>query len=450
VDAALHTAFVVNAEDDTLSAFNTRICGAATVSVCADHTVREPAGMDQVAGFNGFPNSITLAPQTDTAYLVSTHGSDVLSVVNVAHCNAVDVSACRLDPPSLPDPGFEATVDAATDTIYASNNSLPEIDVLNGATCDATRRSGCAPLAQIPMPDPAAAMGAIDDTTDTLYASDAYGTTVAVINIATCNATNIAGCADRPRSIEVGAEPGRPVLNTATGTLYVPFGTSADRIAVINAATCNGEVGAGCGQRPADIDVGEGTYALGVSVTTDTIYAPSGGIIGPPANTVEVISGAACNGSDHSGCGHTAATVLVGPDPYGVAVNDATETVYIANNAGGQAPGTLSVINESTCNGSDTAGCGAATTTTGVGRGPHLVVVDGSADFVYVTDHAGAEVSELNGATCNAENTSGCNAVVEQAVGSQPSGLAVNPDTNTVYAMTFLGIASISVFAGGA
>jgi DNA-binding beta-propeller fold protein YncE len=86
----------------------------------------------------------------------------------------------------------------------------------------------------------------------------------------------------------------------------------------------------------------------------------------------------------------------------------------------------------------------------GVGRGPHQVVVDGSADFVYVTDHAGAEVSELNGATCNAENTSGCGSVIEQAVGSQPSGLAVNPDTNTVYAMTFLQAASISVFAGGA
>jgi DNA-binding beta-propeller fold protein YncE len=450
VDEALHTAFVVNAEDDTLSAFDTRICNATTVSTCEDHRVRDPAGVDQLAGYNGFPNSITLLPQTDTAYLVSTHGSDVLAVVNVAQCNAVETSACRADSPSLSDPGFEATVDAATDTIYASNNSLAEIDVLNGATCDATRRSGCAPLAEIPMPDPAAAMGAIDDTTDTLYVADSYSNTVAVINIATCNATNVTGCAARPGSINVGAAPGSPMLNPATNTLYVPFGTSADRIAVINTATCNAEVGAGCGQRPADINVGGGTYALGVSVTTDTIYAPSGGIIGPPANTVEVISGADCNGSDHSGCGHIAATVLVGPDPYGVAVSDATETVYVAGNADGDAPGTLSMINESTCNGSDTAGCGGVLPSVGVGRGPHQVVVDGSADFVYVTDHAGAEVSELNGATCNAENTSGCGSVIEQAVGSQPSGLAVNPDTNTVYAMTFLQAASISVFAGGA
>jgi DNA-binding beta-propeller fold protein YncE len=450
VDDSLHTVFAVNQDDDTLSALNTSFCDGATISACRDHTVRESAGLDQEAGFNGFPNSITLVPQTDTAYLVSTRGSDVLAVVNVAHCHATDRSTCRLDAPSLSDPGFEATVDAATDTIYASNNSLPDIDVFNGATCDATRRSGCASLAEIPMPDSAAAMGAIDDTTDTLYASDSYGTEVAVINIATCNATDISGCADRPRTIDVGAEPGSPVLNPATDTLYLPFGTSADRIAVINAATCNAEVGTGCGQRPADIDVGEGTFALGVSATTDTIYAPSGGITGPSADTVAIISGVACNGTDHSGCGHVAATVQVGPDPYGVAVSDATDTVYVANDADGEVPGTLSMINESTCNGSSTAGCGGTMTTIGIGRGPHLVVVDGSADFVYVSDHASAEVSELNGATCNAENTSGCNAAIEQPVGSQPFGMAVNPDTNTVYAMTFLGVASISVFAGGA
>ena len=246
----------------------------------------------------------------------------------------------------------------------------------------------------------------------------------------------------------MGAEPGSPVLNPVTHTLYLPFGTSADRIAVVNAATCNAEVGTGCGQRPAVIDVGEGTYALGVSATTDTIYAPSGGLTGAPADTVAIISGVRCNGTDHSGCGHVAATVPVGSDPYGVAVNDATETVYIADDADGNGPGTLSMINESTCNGSFTGGCGGAMIQ--VGRGPHLVVVDGNADFVYVSDHAGAEVSELNGATCNAADTSGCNAAIEQPVGSQPFGLAVNPDTNTVYAMTFLEAASISAFAGGA
>ncbi len=53
-----------------------------------------------------------------------------------------------------------------------------------------------------------------------------------------------------------------------------------------------------------------------------------------------MINGAACNGTHHAGCAHLAATVKVGLDPYGVAVNDRTHTVYVANNGDGDLPGT--------------------------------------------------------------------------------------------------------------
>ena len=69
-----------------------------------------------------------------------------------------------------------------------------------------------------------------------------------------------------------------------------------------------------------------------------------------------VINGATCNGTDHSGCGHIAATVTVGLGAYGVAVDDETNTVYVANNQNGFAPGTLSIINSATCNGHTTTG----------------------------------------------------------------------------------------------
>ena len=46
----------------------------------------------------------------------------------------------------------------------------------------------------------------------------------AVINTATCNATDTAGCAAAPAVITIGAGPGPPVLDQATGTLYVPYG----------------------------------------------------------------------------------------------------------------------------------------------------------------------------------------------------------------------------------
>jgi DNA-binding beta-propeller fold protein YncE len=53
---------------------------------------------------------------------------------------------------------------------------------------------------------------------------------------------------------------------------------------------------------------------------------------------------------------------------------------------------------------------------------------------VYVTDFESAAVTILNGSRCNTEVTSGCRrASRQQAVGSGPSGVAVNDRTHTVY-----------------
>ena len=82
-------------------------------------------------------------------------------------------------------------------------------------------------------------------------------------------------------------------------------------IAVLNAATCNAEVSSGCGQTPAIIKVGDNATGVAVSVKTDTIYATSFS-----GDKVFVINGATCNGTDHSGCGHFAATITVGAGPF--------------------------------------------------------------------------------------------------------------------------------------
>jgi DNA-binding beta-propeller fold protein YncE len=449
VDDTLHTVFAVSQNDATLSAINTNTCNGIATSGCANQPPSERAGADLGAAYNAFPNSVTLLPETDTAYLVSAGGSNILAVVSVSGCNAINISACRTDSATVPDHEFEASIDAATDTIYASNYNLPEIDVLNGATCDAAHLSGCGPVAEIPMPDPMAAMGAIDDATHTLYAAESFRTTVAVINIANCNAIDTAGCSGQAWLIHVGAAPGSPVLNTASRTLYLPFGTASDEIAVVNAATCNAEDISGCGQKPGVVNVGPGTKSLAVSMRTDTIYAPSPGVPFATGTTMSVISGATCNGTDHLGCGKVAATVTVGLGPYGVAVDDATNTVYVANNQGSSAPGTLSIINDATCNGHTTTGCSALFPTIEVGRGPQLAVADTGADRIYIADNGGAGISMLNGVNCNARTTSGCStAATEQAVGSQPIGLALNLNTHAVYVMTFLVSASMSILAG--
>jgi len=377
--------------------------------------------------------------------VVNVGGASVLSVVSVSRCDATATAGCRAEAPGVSAHESLISADPATGTIYAGNSSLRQIDVLDGATCHAGDLTGCASVAEIPVGHPMANVGAIDDATHTLYASDPTAGVVAVIDTATCNAHDTTSCADKPATIKVGAAAGPPALNQATGTLYVPYGSTGTKVAVINAATCNAARAVGCGQTPAVVTVGTGTAVLAVSAATDTIYAPNSGS-SFSGDTMSVINGATCDGTNHSGCSYLAATVTVGSGPYGVTVDNRTHTVYVVNNADGDAPGTVSVINDATCNGTDTAGCTGHFPTMAVGRSPLLAAVDPSTGIIYVTDFSSAGVSILDGSRCNASLTSGCGAPPrEQAVGSQPIGLAINPDTSTVYVDDTFQAGSISI-----
>jgi DNA-binding beta-propeller fold protein YncE len=438
-DQALHTVFAINTGDDTLSAINTKTCDGAVSTGCGTRPPNQKAAPDQNPGYNPFPNGFALMPATGTAYVMNMGGANVLSVTGIS-CTAASSSGCRAEAPAVQAPGdrFLVSADPATNTLYAANTNLPQIDVLNGATCHRGDLANCNPVAAIPMPDPGANVGAIDQATHTLYASDESPSgTVAVINTATCNATDPSGCGQHPPMIKIGAFPGPPALNPVTRTVYVPFGLSASRVGVVNAATCNATITSGCGQAPAVVKVGQCTFTVAVSAATDTVYAPSAGSVASGCiggDTVSVINGAACDGTDHSGCGHLAATARVGRQPEGAAVDDSTHSVYVINNANGDQPGTVSVINSATCNGTDTAGCGGPFPTAPAGRSPVAVTVDASNGFVYIADFASAAVSVLNGSRCNAENAASCGtAGREQPVGSGPQAIAVNPGTRTVY-----------------
>jgi DNA-binding beta-propeller fold protein YncE len=128
-------------------------------------------------------------------------------------------------------------------------------------------------------------------------------------------------------------------------------------------------------------------------------------------------------------------------------VNDRTHTVYVANNAFGDSPGTMSVINGATCNGTHTAGCQRRFPAMATGVAPLLAAADTRTGILYVTDVGSAAVTILNGARCNATVASGCGAAPgKQPVGSQPFGLAINPRTSTIYVTQTFQAGSMSVF----
>ena len=433
VDGALHTVFALNSTDDTLSAISTRTCRGTVTSGCRQRPPNQQAAPVQGPGFNSFPNGFALIPQSGTAYVVNIGGRNVVSVTGIRGCNAANTTGCRDEAPTVPEGAFLVSADPATNTIYAGNLNQPEIDVINGATCHTRRLTGCAPVAEIPVADPGANLGTIDKAAHTLYAADPPSQNVFMINTATCNATNTSGCAQAPPTVRIGTFPEVPAVNPATQTMYVSYGANANQVAVVNAATCNAQDTSGCGQAPAVVKVGIGTAILAVSAATDTIYGPASGA--PfSGDTVAVINGATCNGTDHAGCGHLAATVKVGSGPHGAVVSDRTHTLYVANNADGDSPGTVSVINSATCNGTVTTGCSGPFPTAPTGPAPLLMAADARTGIFYITDFGSASVTVLNGARCHARVTAGCGkATHEQAVGSGPVGLAVNPRTSTVY-----------------
>jgi len=74
--------------------------------------------------------------------------------------------------------------------------------------------------------------------------------------------------------------------------------------------------------------------------------------------------------------------------------------------------------------------------------------VDAATGSIYVTDFGSAGVTVLDGSRCNATVTSGRGAPSrEQAVGSEPVGLAIDPPAGTVYVIDTFRTGSMSVLA---
>ena len=117
---------------------------------------------------------------------------------------------------------------------------------------------------------------------------------------------------------------------------------------------------------------------------------------GPPATTFvsaahDRAATATCNGHRRSGCTRRTATARTGLFPAGVDIDRATGTVYVANSGNGH-DGTVSVINGATCNAYRHSGCGQKAPKVKVGGVPFALAVDQATDPVYVADLGGHTV----------------------------------------------------------
>ena len=456
VDAPLHSVYVVFQKDDALKVIDTNVCSGSEPARCATLIPAE-------VHTGGDPESVILDPQTQTLYTANWVDNDV-SVIDATRCNAQATSGCRHPAPAvtLPGPGGVA-VDPAVHTTYVTtaSNAVAMIDTRR---CNAHHPAGCA------TPPPTAAVGAspdaiaVDRRTHTVYvANQGAGSTgtVSVLDARTCNASRSAGCSTVSTLQVPGGHPLDIAINPVTNTIYVTTITSSgpNQISVFNGATCDAANTAGCVQTPATVMFGDSGAGAGGSVAylavdhvTNTVYATNV-VFGHPfvGDSVFVINGATCDAANTTGCSQAPATVTLGYDPlriaynpYGIAVDQATDTVYTANLADGEEPGTVSVINGATCNGHDTNGCAQTPAIAPAGFGVNGIAVDRTTHEVYVTNTEDTSVSVIDGTKCKGTDTSGCSQTPAKAsVGGYPGSIAIDPAVRTAYVQTLDGVSVI-------
>jgi DNA-binding beta-propeller fold protein YncE len=156
---------------------------------------------------------------------------------------------------------------------------------------------------------------------------------------------------------------------------------------------------------------------------------------------VFVINGATCDAADTTGCGQTPATVDVGSsatfgdaNPFAIAVDQATDTIYTANIFNGEGPGSVSVINGATCNAKNTSGCGQTPATAPAGFGASNIAVDPTTNQIYATNIEDTSVTTIDGNNCNGTTATTCSQTQTQAtVGDYPSSITVDPAVRTAY-----------------
>ncbi len=455
VDSSLHTVYIDFHHNDELTVINTDQCNGADPAGCANLTPPElHTGTD--------PEMVGLDADTQTLYTANAVSDDV-SVIAAARCDAEQVTGCRRRVPEIPVGGFAGiAVDPSVNTVYTASgpNTLA---MINAADCNASHAGGCS---QTPR---TVAVGdqvntrpfgeAVDPATHTVYVgNESAGSSgsVSVFDDRTCNATVQTGCGNVATiQIPEGA-PSDVEVNPLTDTVYVAAiaASGPNLILVFNGDTCNASHRLGCGQTPALIKFGDSGDAgssvfMAVDAATNTIYAtdfiysvsPNGG------DSVYVIDGATCDATNKTGCNHTPATVTLNPapsnpfgipgqepNPVGIAVDEPTDTIYTANLADGEGPGTVSVINGTICNGQNARGCDQTPATAPAGFGTLFVALDQLTNQVYTANGQDTSVTRIDGNSCNGTNSEGCSRTRTRAiVGDEPGAIAIDPLLNTAY-----------------
>ena len=318
-------------------------------------------------------------------------------------------------------------VDSGHQTVYVAAGETNNLSMFAEASCNATTTTGCADPRSVPTGGQDPIGVAADPSTSTLYVVNGGSNTLAVIGTNNCNGTDHSGCSASPTLVPVAGGPEFLALNSATQTVYTAD-TNSGTVSVLDAETCNARSTSGCTRTLGSVLVGAGAFPIAVDQATNTVYVGTN-------QGVAVIDGVTCEGSDMSGCAKQPVTIPLSNVPAGIAVDDAQHTLYVSGESG-----TVAVIDTSSCNATDTKGCAATPTMVRVGADARGATFDAATSTLYVANADSDTVSMVDTNHCNASTTSGCAKLPPPVpVGSSPRRIAIGDPSGTAYVVNVLG-----------
>jgi len=271
VDSAVHTAYVTNINDDSVS-----VIDEATNAVT------------NTIGVGGGPFAVAVDSADHTAY-VTNGGNGTVSVIDETTGAVTATIKVGAGPDGV-------AVDSSAHTAYVANGGARTVSVIDEAkgTVTATIHVGS---------DPSAV--AVDPTTHTAYVTNLVGDSVSVIDETTGAVT---------ATIKVGAGPDGVAVDSSAHTAYVANG-GAGTVSVIDEAK---------GTVTATIHAGSDPSAVAVDPTTHTAYVTNlGGTVSVIDETTGAVAATVPVGSDPDG-------VAVNPTAHTAYVtNENTSTVSV-------------------------------------------------------------------------------------------------------------------------
>ena len=402
---------------------------ALDVRACNAHHTSGCAARSRTAQTGGEPFWVTSDPRTRTVYTVD-HVDGVLEVFDPRACSAVSRRGCRREARSVRTaPGTSTSADPVRHTLYEPGQDgvlhLTDLDrcrVGHAAACVAAGR-------QVTVGQGELGGSTLDLATHTLYFLEFASRRVLLVDTARCNVSRIDGC--RPvAAVTLRAEDvARVTLNSRTHTLYVVQGGPLG-IAVLRGARCNAMDLSGCGATPRVVDVGPNPYSVAVDETSNTVYASN---YAEEGGYVALLPGTACDaGTD--GCRSVARTNV--PEPTGQTVDEATRTLFVPR-LGDNTRGGVSLVDIRTCNAGHTTGCGTAWPLVPGPRGVFTAQVVSSGRTLFTHNIFDSTVSVIDIRHCNGADRSGCPTRPRRiAVGYAPLGSTPSPSNGTVYVST--------------